>query len=73
MAVGGEALVPVEVLAPAVGGGPERQTHADVRATEDPGVRMLQELVEDAAGVRIGQREGGAQVVQQGAGDCSCL
>jgi hypothetical protein len=69
MPVGSWAGVPLQVLAPTVGRRAKRQPDPDVGATEHARGRVAQKGVEHPTGVRVGQRERGAQVVEQVVGD----
>ena len=69
VAVGREALVPLEMLAPAFGSRPKRQPHPHIGSAEHTGLGMLQELGKHAACVRVGECKCGAEVVEQAVGD----
>ena len=69
MPVRGGAFVPFQRIAPAVLSRPERQPQPHIRAAEHSEPGILQEVVEDAPGIRVGEREGGAEVVEQAALD----
>ena len=70
---GGEPLVPLQRVAPPVLGRPERQPHPQVGALEDPVLPVRQQLEQPGAGVLVGQRERGRQVVQDAPLDARCL
>ena len=73
VAVGREADVPAEDRLPAVGRGPERQAEAEERALEDAVLAVAEELGEREPGIRVGEREGRGQVVEQAVPDLARL
>lgn len=66
MAVGNEILrQPVQVHSPVAAGRGEREAEPDVRALEHALMRVADEVDQGGLGVRVGEREGGGEVVGQ--------